>query len=266
MKRKNINSRGFQILINKERSPLMKSMLHEATSVVKAIEKAWINSGKPLEFKVNVLEEGEKNFLGMCKRPAIVSITYDPRGKMCQSGKKTEAETKSFPLGVKDRQKGTAGKRPDERNSQFKREDVQADRGKLGEAVKDRFPKMQQPLQQPRKAGTETMALTRDGSRAIEDDGRWTDALMGDVREWIEGLMDAMRISTPFSLRSEDGKALKVAFEGPLGVEDEDARIFFTALSYLVIQFLKKKHKKRFPGFHLVISSQEHATGNKTTN
>src|SRR5262249_23155390 len=62
-----------------ERFPLMKSMLHEASSVIKAIEKAWIDSGKPLEFTINIHEMGEKNFLGFTKRPAIVSVTYDPK-------------------------------------------------------------------------------------------------------------------------------------------------------------------------------------------
>ena len=43
----------------------MKSMLHEASTVAKAIEKAWTESGKPLEFTIKIHEVGEKNFFGM---------------------------------------------------------------------------------------------------------------------------------------------------------------------------------------------------------
>src|SRR5258708_34816791 len=69
----------------------MKSMLHEASSVIKAIEKAWIESGKPLEFTINIHEVGEKNFFGFTKRPAIVSITYDPRKQPNKNFDKKEA-------------------------------------------------------------------------------------------------------------------------------------------------------------------------------
>src|SRR5258708_17435903 len=69
----------------------MKSMLHEASSVIKAIEKAWIESGKPLEFTINIHEVEEKNFFGFTKRPAIVSITYDPRKQPNKNFDKKEA-------------------------------------------------------------------------------------------------------------------------------------------------------------------------------
>ena len=55
----------------------MKSMLHEASSIINAIEKAWTESGKPSEFTIKILEEGQKGFLGFTKRPAIVSITFN---------------------------------------------------------------------------------------------------------------------------------------------------------------------------------------------
>src|SRR3990172_11151897 len=57
----------------------MKSMLHEASSIMKAIEKAWNESGQPTEFTVKVLEEGEKGFLWFSKNPAVISLSFDPK-------------------------------------------------------------------------------------------------------------------------------------------------------------------------------------------
>ena len=57
----------------------MKSVLHEASSILKAIEKAREASGKPSEFNVKVLEQGEKKLWFFSTRPAIVSIAFDPR-------------------------------------------------------------------------------------------------------------------------------------------------------------------------------------------
>ena len=68
---------GKSKVLTKKDFVTMKSMLHEASSIISAIEKAWTESGKPSEFTIKILEEGEKGFLGFAKRPAIVSITFN---------------------------------------------------------------------------------------------------------------------------------------------------------------------------------------------
>ena len=57
----------------------MKSMLHEAPSIQKAIEQAWTAAGNPSEFTIKVLDAGEKGLLWFVKRPAIISISYEPK-------------------------------------------------------------------------------------------------------------------------------------------------------------------------------------------
>ncbi len=54
----------------------MKSIVEEASSIVKAIEKAWERAGKPQEFTVKVFEDAERGFLGMTKKPAKVGIFF----------------------------------------------------------------------------------------------------------------------------------------------------------------------------------------------
>lgn len=54
----------------------MKSIMEEASSILKAIEKCWTRAGKPQEFSVKILEKPEKYFFGLCKKPAKVALLY----------------------------------------------------------------------------------------------------------------------------------------------------------------------------------------------
>ncbi len=54
----------------------MKSLMEEASSISKAIEKGWTNAGKPKEFKIKVFEEAETNFIGMTTKSAKIGIFF----------------------------------------------------------------------------------------------------------------------------------------------------------------------------------------------
>ncbi len=54
----------------------MKSIMQEASSVIKALEKAWQNAGQPKEFSIKVYEEPEKNFFGMTTKSAKIGIFF----------------------------------------------------------------------------------------------------------------------------------------------------------------------------------------------
>ncbi|MFC1841845.1 hypothetical protein ACFLYA_02125 [Candidatus Dependentiae bacterium] len=57
----------------------MKSIICEASSIAKAIEKSWQKAGKPQSFSVKVLEQEEKNFLGMTRKPAKIALFFDKK-------------------------------------------------------------------------------------------------------------------------------------------------------------------------------------------
>lgn len=72
----------------------MKSILQEASNIARAVNKAWQTAGRPAEFMVKVLCEGEKNFLGLSKHPAIISLTYKPQK---QTEKQKQPPIKKYP-------------------------------------------------------------------------------------------------------------------------------------------------------------------------
>ena len=57
----------------------MKSLVEEASTIVKALEKAWTRAGKPQTFSVKIFEEEETNFFGFTKKSAKVGIFFEEK-------------------------------------------------------------------------------------------------------------------------------------------------------------------------------------------
>lgn len=57
----------------------MKSVIHEASSIAKAIEQGWVKAGKPKDFTVKIFEEPQKNFIGFTVKNAKVGIFVEDR-------------------------------------------------------------------------------------------------------------------------------------------------------------------------------------------
>ena len=55
----------------------MKSLVEEASTISKAIEKAWTRAGKPQTFSVKIFEAPEVGFLGFTKKSAKVGIFFE---------------------------------------------------------------------------------------------------------------------------------------------------------------------------------------------
>jgi predicted RNA-binding protein Jag len=213
----------------------MKSMLHEAATVAKAIEKAWTESGKPSEFTIKIHEMGEKNFLGFNKRPAIVSIIYDPRSQIAPSGDKKVIQPQQ-------RQERYQQQGQRERGDQRRKQQQPADK---------RQPMVTRPVQEILPPPVEA----------------WTQELVTDIEQGLKEIMAIMDIRIPYATRV-DRRALYIIFErGIFPTVDEDRQLF-AGLSHLLVQFLKKKHKKKLRGYHLVLSAKDYAapSGSNTSS
>lgn len=68
----------------------MKSIIEEASSISKAIEKAWIHAGKPREFSIKVFEEAKVSFLGFTKQSAKIALMFDEKKITIRSEEKTK--------------------------------------------------------------------------------------------------------------------------------------------------------------------------------
>jgi predicted RNA-binding protein Jag len=216
----------------------MKSMLHEASSVIKAVEKAWADSGRPSEFTVTVHEIGEKNFFGFTKVPAIVSITYDPNKVLDrQRDKKVTASSQQ----------------------QQKPQKLQQSQPRRQENVKRELPAQKQAQSQaqaePRQRVQFKEAVAPKERPILEQDEGWNDEWVGAVAVWLKELVVVMGMSPVFATKF-DNRMLTVTFEESLLETAEEEKMLFISLSYLLMQFLKKKYKKKLRGYHLIITTK----------
>ena len=216
-------------------------MLHEGSTVVKAIQKAWEASGMPLEFTINVHEVGERNFLGFSKRPAIVSIAFDQRKVQQASafGKKGDS-----------RNQGQQAQRPDARQNFNKGQKPRVEVKPKLSPEKDRefvanLQKPQQPREQFKPEGVST-----------PEPEQWTQEMANDIREWLNETLAHVGIATPFGLQF-DRRMLTVTFDANVMPTPDEERQLFIGLSYILMQFLKKKCKKKLRGHHLVFNSKQ---------
>ncbi len=207
-------------------------MLHEASTILKAIEKAWVESGKPRAFTINVLEMGEKNFLGFAKHPAIVSITYDPVS-------------------------ATEGK-IDEKKQQVKREFAPRPQRPLPDRGIKKDYRDSRDVREPRKVDDRRIEERR---RVEQPETFWAPELVNDIRTWFKELVDLMDIQITYEY-NVDKRMLFVTFQKNIMSTPDEDRQLFVGLSHLLIQFLKKKYKRKLQGYHLVIKTKDYAANN----
>src|SRR3990172_10511302 len=62
----------------------MKSIMQEASSVIKAIQQAWQAAGQPKDFSVKIFEVEKKNFFGFTTQSAKVGIFFNEQDSFKQ--------------------------------------------------------------------------------------------------------------------------------------------------------------------------------------
>ena len=218
----------------------MKSLLQEASSVQKAIDLAWEAAGKPQTFTVKVLDLGSKNFFGWSKTPAIVSIAFEPVTATSsrvfnqpQSGQRSQHSK----FGAKESGRKVQGHHPAKYDG-------------TTENLKSHEPKVRQPQKQ------HTSAEKGEGVvREVVAPEGWTQENVSDISSFLQEVLNLMGSTVAFTTLFEK-QILTITFARPVVDDQESERMLYASLSYLFIQFLKKKYKKRFKGFRLMFAAQ----------
>lgn len=238
----------------------MRSILQEAASVLKAIEKAWSEAGQPQEFSVKVFDVGERNFFGFSKRPAVISLLFDPRkNEKAQPTVYRRGDNKhqvAIQPGYAKRQKHEYQSRPDSYTSENHKEKqrLQEKEHKKHHA-KPSYMKPEEVVEALAPVHQQVVEKESPKERMQQDNRMWPQDLRNDVKIWLQNLIEKMGISVPFTMRPEH-HLLKIEFERPIFEGYNEERMIFSSFAYILMQFLKRKHKKRFRGSRLAIVSK----------
>lgn len=206
----------------------MKSILQEANSIERAIDKAWNEAGKPKEFTIKVLDEGERNFLGLSRRPAIVSIIFKP-----------EKATNPMPVRKEKEEKTREQDRQERRDRSRDR-----DAGASPRRTEAEQPKMR------RYAGTDEQRAAFHKTQAEGWSDEWQDFVTNEIRE----LLRRMGMSTDMEGTVTADKVFTISFKKALLDNDDEQRMLFATFSYLAIQLLKRQYKSRFVGYRIAVT------------
>ena len=218
----------------------MKSILQEANSIERAIDKAWNEAGKPKEFTIRVLDEGERNFLGLSRRPAIVSIFYKPEKVTSLQWRKEKTE---------ERPASESRDRNHKQRRDNRTENSTDSRSEVGGYSRRQDDEGQRPR---RYAGTEQQRTNFQQQKAAVEG--WSDEWQQFVLNEIKDLVKRMGFDVVADAAVTGDKILTVTFKKALLDNDDEQRMLFATFSYLAIQLLKRTYKSRFVGYRIAVT------------
>ncbi len=213
----------------------MKSMFQEASSIQKAVEKAWEGAGRPQEFSIKVLETEVKNFWGMTTKPAIVSISYNL--------KKT-VKKRSFP-----KKRENVVDKPKQKKA---RVGFVSDVKENKKILKDVNPKAETRTKKP-------------VPQKKEQPVAWNKDLINDATTWIKEMTGFMVDNVNVDIKI-DQRILNINLDKKILRDGDDEKLFFISLSHLLMQFLRKKHKRKFINYYLIIHTKSTANDESKQN
>lgn len=212
----------------------MKSIMEEASSVSKAIEKGWIEAGKPQEFSVKVFEEATKNFLGITTKPAKIAIFYDEK-VMHQQPKQQQRQ----PRPQRTEYPKPAHAHPERERTESRRPQQQAARPERTH---------QRPLPQQNQ---------QEGAQPQERRNKdvWTPEMVDAVSAWVKETLTFMGASSKSFSTDVKNYYLKITFDNPIFEDREKERTVFRSFAHLLMQSLRNKFKKGLRGYKVILDS-----------
>jgi predicted RNA-binding protein Jag len=208
----------------------MKSILQEGSSIFKAVEQAWSTAGKPQEFTVKVLESESRNFLGITTKPAIISITYDIKSRFVRSQERVIE--KSIKKQKKEKKQQLYQQTSSSVKNLKERDHVRAQK---------------------------SFEKKHDTSKSKRFKG-WDRELVDCSINWLNEMIRILGVKASVRYKA-DQRILNIYINKRLLEESEDEKMFFISLSHLLMQFLRRKYKKRFNNYYLIIHTQQSGTG-----
>jgi hypothetical protein len=236
----------------------MKSIVEEASSIAKAVEKAWYSAQKPQEFTVKVLEEAQRNFIGLTTRSAKVAIYFQdkPQKQPKKNHQQKPAQKKTQPQPKPQKKevlhKATHPQQGQKAESKL-REKAPRHKSQHDTNVTEKKPKTAQPREPQQEKAPERQAPQKTEPKPRDV---WTPEMVNDAQKWLsKAVQDVTQKNIDFTTDVEQFH-LKIKFQEPILKEVNKQKQLFASLATLVIQMLKHKHKQSLKGHKVVITAK----------
>lgn len=228
----------------------MKSMLQEGSTIAHAIETAWAAVGKPQEFSIKVLQAEETSFFGFIqKRPAVVSISYDPAAQRAHSSARR-------PMSSRDQNNGSSAQSARRTHNERNGRDRNG-RDQRGESKDSPFkpfqPKEERPVREVREREPRKDQQQRSMEPRKEHPG-WAEPFATEIITDLRDILNDMKITTGFRHVIQK-QQLVVTFDAPLFEESDLEKMFYASLAHLLLQLMKRRHRQAFSGYRLLLTN-----------
>jgi predicted RNA-binding protein Jag len=260
----------------------MKSIIEQASSIIKAIEKAWNQAEKPKEFSIKIFEQEERNFFGMSTKPAKIGIFFGndkpsthekpisrPQQKIkeCRSSfVKTTEDRPSSPKVTPVIENKTNAKSVTQQPAQkvqstsLRQTTPQAKHNNQPYSAEASFDKLRmsggrptahatEKAQQPKAADTE--------NKPHRIAATWNDTMITTTHNWLKQTLSLMGLPA-VSFNSEvAGKNLKLTFAAPLIADPMQEKQLFRSFAHLIVSSLRNQYKQEIKNLKVVLIRPE---------
>jgi len=221
----------------------MKSIMEEASSIAKAIEKGWDRAGKPQEFTVKVFEEAQKNFLGLTTKPAKIGLFFQEAAVTQPTGRQTRPE-KSHSQSPR---KTGYQEQPSRQNNRS--ENPSATHGRHERDIQIRPERSQQPKAE------NTRGENQSSKKEHLSTSPWNPDLVASAQEWVNQSLQTLGLKSLDCTVEVDRYALKFQFSKLITENSEREKILFRSWAYLIMQALRQKYKRPLKGLKVILMS-----------
>lgn len=199
----------------------MKSIMEEASTVVKAISKAWEHAQKPVNFSVKVLEEPQTNFFGMTVKPAKIALFF---ASVEPSNPQSPVVKKAYETPVANKNKPAAPKKVEVK--------------KEPRVVKETYPDRQPDVQAARPTFVKNV---------------WTDEMVDFAKTWLQTILEAKKsLHAPFEMTVDNNKLL-ITFLKPIADDVIAEQSAFNSLGHLITKTIRTRFRGVSQGLRISI-------------
>lgn len=234
----------------------MKSIIEQASSIIKAIEKAWNQAEQPKEFSIKVFEKEERNFFGMSTKPAKIGIFFGDKPiiheKPVQKARPDIRECRPATPAAK------APVTPIAADKSAIHKSVQKNPLQAQQVRPTRTPMPQQkPIQQAPKAMSEkshgTSIPKETSHRVIPAAAVWSEAMIIAAHSWLKKTLDLMDMESITFNSEVAGKNLKLTFNVPLIEDIIREKQLFRSFAHLIISSLRNQYKQEIKDLKVIL-------------
>lgn len=222
----------------------MKSLIEEASSISKAIEKAWERAGNPHSFSVKIFELPEKNFIGMTTKYAKVGLFFEDK-KPTETVPKKHIE-KATPAHVQKsfEKKSHASPTP---NQKLKDDEASATVRKN---------KVKTHSQQSTQTELRTSHTNSSDQTPVEITATWNDQMKAHLEAWLKEVLVLIGLPEVEFTCQEQKNILKVNFDSPLIGNELKESLLYKNISYLGMVSLRTYFKNEMKHLKILLSRE----------